>query len=793
MNNKYTLFGFSIIISTIFSVSVLAQVRPINGIGANPEHPTWGSLNDPMIDLTDISFADGFGSPTGGNRANPRKVSNLIFCQVGSIPDKKNLSDYTFIWGQFIDHDITLVMDAEDERVNISVPRFDAWMDPYGSGTAIIPVPRSRFVESTGDSVGNPRLYANAITAYMDGSNVYGSTAERLTWLRQYVDGKLKVSKGNLLPYNTLTGEYEAPVDPNAPMMAHPITPPDGKWFVAGDIRANENVLLTSMHTTFVREHNRQCDIIKSKNPGWNDEQIFQRARKIVSGLIQSISYNEWLPLMIGRDFPEYTGFDENVNVQVTNAFSAAAFRYGHTTINSAVLRMDEHGHTMPGGDMVMANAFFHPAAIRESEGVECFLKGMCYQPQQDIDCKVIDDLRNMLFGPPGAGGMDLAAINIQRGRERGLADYNTMRLNYGLEPYTDFGQISKDPELIQNLYEIYDGDINEIDPWVGMLAETHISNSMFGELLEKIIVEQFERTRDGDPFFYIIDNELTDDEKLEISNTRLGDVVARTSGMNTIPQSIFEVETIRNETRSITAKDNNLENNEWGMTSSLLTSTTTNAFEDKMSVPSGNKRPNARVLSNDIFQQLGNHYDNLELSDYAFVWGQFLDHDISLVKDGTEPFVINVPKGDPWFDPNNTGSAIIPMFRSKHNLLTGTSPSNPRNWENECTAYIDGSNVYGSTQERADWLRTYEGGKLKMSEGRLLPYNTTNGEYNGTVDPTAPAMDHPVTPADGKWFIAGDVRANENPLLTIMHTLWVREHNRICEELAETYPRWND
>jgi len=782
----FFVFIFALTINLVYS----QNNRPIDCNGINPQHPTWGTTNDTMIFKTQISYADGISEPTGQSRMNPRRISNEIFTQEGLIPDTKNLSDYTFVWGQFMDHDITLVLDDEHETANVQVPKFDAWMDPDGTGQAIIPILRSLPIEGTGTSIDNPRMFANSITAFLDGSNVYGSDPARATWLRKFVDGKLKTSKGNMLPYNTTTGEYDAPIDPNAPFMA--MIPGDEKWFVAGDIRANENILLTSMHTTFVREHNRQCDLIKAKHPDWTDEQIYQKARKIVGALEQSICYNEWLPTM-GIELAEYTGFNPDVTPQISNVFSAAAFRYGHSVINSRIIRMDEHGHPMPGGDMRLAQAFFQPHAIRESEGVECFLKGMCYQTEQDLDCKMINDLRNMLFGPPGAGGMDLASINMQRGRERGLPDYNTIRQNYGLTPYTDFDQITDDRVLVQKLYDVYNGDINNIDPWVGMLAEKHLPNSIFGELLQTIISDQFLRIRNGDPFFYLNDSGLSGKEKDEISNTRLGDVVARTSGMQSIPNSIFVAEPTPHEVRAITEINNNLDHPDWGSTESKLIHFVTNGFADGISQPGGQNRPNPRVISNAIFAQEGDIYDNLELSDFSFVWGQFVDHDITLVPDGNEPFIIHVPKGDKWFDPNETGNAIIPVIRSKYDELSGTSPDNPRQYRNEITAYLDASNIYGSTDERAAWLRTFEGGKLKTSEDNLLPYNTVTGYYNSTVDPDAPAMDHPVTPADGKWFVSGDVRANENPLLTTLHTLFMREHNRICDFLAEKFPRWSD
>ncbi len=785
-------YGF--VIFTLFLVltnSLFSQNRPIDCRDINPLHPEWGATDDTLITLTDVSFDDGFYSPAAPNRTNPRKVSNLVFVQDGLIDDAKSLSDYTFVWGQFIDHDITLVLDEEHITANIQVPRFDAWMDPEGTGQAEIPMLRSLIIEGTGTEEGNPIKYANAITAYIDASNVYGSDQDRADWLRTFVDGKLKTSEGNRLPYNTTTGDYDAPLDPDAPFMA--MLPGDERWFVAGDVRANENILLTSMHTTFMREHNRQCDIIKGKNPEWTDEQIYQKARKIVSGIVQSICVNEWLPIMTGKPFPEYNGFDPNVNPQISNVFSAAAFRYGHTTISSRIQRMEESGKILPEDKMRLAEVFFQPHVIRDNEGVECFLKGMCHQIQQEVDCKMIDDLRNMLFGPAGAGGMDLAAINMQRGRERGLPDYNTIRQNFGLAKYTDFSEITEDHLLVQNLYEAYNGDINDIDPWVGMLAESHNPNSMFGELMETIVMDQFIRLRDGDPFFYLNDEGLTFQEKQEITNTKLGEVIARTSGMETIPQSIFIAEPLPKESRLITGVSNNLKNPDWGTTESGLGDSSTNGFADFISTPGGQNRPNPRLISNEIFSQEEDVFDNLELSDYSAYWGQFIINDMSFVPDGDEEMNITVPSGDKWMDPDQVGNRFIPFNRSQYADNSGTDINNPRKYENTVTSYIDASTVYGSTKKRADWLRTFENGKLKTSEGNLLPYNTVTGKYKSTVDPTVPEMYMPVVPDDGKWFVAGDVRANHNPMLTSIHTIFVREHNRLCDYYAATYPLWND
>ena len=782
---------FSSLIFFLLLGSGLSQNRSYDGFGNNLNNPSWGAVGDIQVWSTPPSFSDGFSEPTGKDRMNTREISNKIFHQEGLINDPMGLSDYNFVWGQFIDHDITLILDDEHDAINIQVPKFDPWMDPFGTGNAYIPILRSAPMEGTGMDINNPRQYPNVISAFIDGSNVYGSDEETASWLRAYVDGKLKTSKGDMLPYNTITGEFEAPVDPNAPFMA--MLPGHNRWYVAGDIRANENVLLTTMHTTWVREHNYQCDLILAENPDWTDEQIYQKARKIVGGIMQAIVYNEWLPAL-GVPIDPYAGYKEDVNPQIMNIFSTAAYRYGHTTINSNIHRMDEFGHTMAMGNMTLAEAFFHPEVIRETEGIEPFLKGMCHQVEQAFDCKMISDLRNALFGPPGAGGMDLAAINIMRGREKGMPDYNTVRQHFGLPPYSSFADICHNPELVQNLYEVYQGNINNIDPWVGMLAEDRLPGSLFGELVNKIMRIQFTALRDGDRFYFMNDEGLTAQEKDIINNTRLGDVISRNSDMPTISENVFFATPIPNEVRTITGINNNLNRPLWGAKDTHLHHFVSSDFSDGMAAPAGQERRNPREISNIVYAQDENLPDNLGLSDYNYAWGQFVDHDISLTIDHpTERLDIEVPTFDAWFDPQGTGNVMIPMKRSMYDPATGTNPNNPRRFENIITAFIDASNVYGSDEERMQWLRTFEEGKLKISEGNLLPYNTYDGEYESAVDPHAPEMDHPITPPDGKWFVAGDSRANENALLTSLHTLFVREHNRICDEIIEDHPLWVD
>jgi len=783
----YTLLFLCFMISAQW---VSAQNRSINGYGNNVTNPEWGTPGDAMIWNTTISFADGYSTPAGQNRKSTRELSNIVFAQDKLINEPMGFSDFNIAFGQFIDHEVTLVRDIATEPLNIAVPMADPWFDPNGTGTSIIPFLRSEYVEGSGTGPGNPRLFPNSVTAYIDASAIYGSDEYTANWLRSFTDGKLRTSRGNLLPFNTTTGEYEAPFDPSAPVLEY--RPNNFIGFVAGDTRLNQNLLLITMHTLWMREHNRLCDLVKAENPGWNDEQIYQKVRKIIGGMLQSIVFNEWLP-SLGVNVNDFNGYKPEVRTQIFNVFSAAALRYGHTILNSNIARLNEFGHIIDEGNVKLKDSYFKPELILESEGIDVYVKGMCHQTHQALDAKVMDDLRNFLFGQPGSGGMDLAALNIQRGRDRGLPDFNTLRENFGLPKLTSFAQISNDPQTVQQLYVAYEGNINNIDAWVGLLAEKKNNGSLFGYTLNKIMQAQFEQLRDGDRFFYIIDEGLTPEEKDMITNTRLADLINRNADMPEITGNMFYTIPAPDQIRTINGMDNNLDRYTWASTNSLLNHDMPMMYADGMASPAAPNRRNEREISNIVFDQIEDMPNTDGLSSFVFAFGQLLDHDFALTPLNKEPSNIPVPKSDPFFDPFGTGTAFIPSFRSEFVPGTGNSASNPRLFNNTITGFIDASFVYGSDFERTRWIRAYVDGKFKTSSGNLLPYNTIDGEYDSPIDPHAPHMDRAIVPPDGKWFVAGESRANEQPILAAMHTLFVREHNRICDELKIKHPDWVD
>jgi len=206
------------------------------------------------------------------------------------------------------------------------------------------------------------------------------------------------------------------------------------------------------------------------------------------------------------------------------------------------LLRLDASGTEIPEGHLSLRQAFFTaPSVLTERDSLDPILRGLATQPHQAVDNKVIQDLRNFLFGAPGDGGLDLPSLNIQRGRDHGLPSYNDMRVAMGLERYTSFDQIAADVDLQLELSNASQGDINQLDLWVGGLAEDATGSSQFGELFNAIILRQFDELRRGDRFWY--ERDLTDNELRRLENVTLRSVIVdNTSIGDELQENVFLV-----------------------------------------------------------------------------------------------------------------------------------------------------------------------------------------------------------------------------------------------------------
>ena len=534
-------------------------------------------------------------------------------------------------------------------------------------------------------STPNARQQPNLISSYLDGSVIYGSDATRAAALRAFQGGLLKTSAGNLPPLNTVGL-------PNA-NDAHLF--PDDELFLAGDVRANENVEFSAIHTLFVREHNQIANALAAANGGLTDEQIFQRARRIVVAELQVITYNEFLPALLGANpLRPYFGYNPNVNPGIATEFSTAAYRIGHTLINDDVEFLDNDANEIQEA-LELAEAFFNPGALKAT-GPDPVLKYLATDNAQEVDAQLVAGLRNFLFGPPGAGGFDLASLNIQRGRDHGLADYNSARAAYGLPRVTSFAQITSNPLLQAKLASLY-GTVDSIDLWVGGLSEDHLAGSSMGPTFQRIIADQFERIRDGDRFWYA--RTFSGPQLQALQQTRLSDIIRRNTTLTKLQDNVFffdasTLATLQPKAGSLppaligsasskftsAALDgtgNNSTHSLWGSAGVDLMRFASPGYADSVSTPSGATRPGARLISNTVSDAPVSTPNARQLSDWIYGWGQFIDHDLDLTTSGGVAFDIVVPQGDPYFDPLSTGTALIYFNRSIYDAATGTATPN--------------------------------------------------------------------------------------------------------------------
>lgn len=480
--------------------------------------------------------------PPFGDMPRPRDITDQVMDQDASenIPNSFDTNEYLQFFGQFLTHDMTesATGDSGDPPLFLDGLPFPFTRTPYEMEDGV-------------------RQQLNDETSYLDLSQVYGLNDDVLGLLRaNNADGTdspyLLMGNDNLLPtYNEVAADSGLPVGtpfdggadntvlgiliPETFPGAGALTPDE---FAAGDNRLNQQVPLMSQHTTWAREHNYQVDKLKAMFPYWTDDELFEAAKAIVEAEWQHVVYNEYLPALLGEGaLSEYTGYDPNVDPSIINEFTTAAFRLGHDQSTNLLQLLLENGQDGASGPQTLAQAFGAIGTIANSADLDEWIRGQLSQHTQEIDGKVVDGNRNLLFaiGPPGnEATVDLEVFDIQRGRDHGVNDYNTVRQALGLDPYADFDAFGADnnvdPATLDALKTLYGDDIGKLDTIIGGLLEQKVEGSQLGETFHTLTVMQFEALRDGDRFYY--ENRFADNPKLlaEIESTSLADIIARTS-----------------------------------------------------------------------------------------------------------------------------------------------------------------------------------------------------------------------------------------------------------------------
>jgi len=270
-----------------------------------------------------------------------------------------------------------------------------------------------------------------------------------------------------------------------------------------------------------MREHNRIAKELGRLLPAklQQDELIYQETRRLVGAQMQNIVYGEYLPTILGAKYmkkygllvEEFSEYNPGVQPDIINSFAAAAFRFGHSMVNSMFMLVSQR---KPRNTEKTVTWFWRLREIfdgQKTKGdrlpLENMLEGLISQMPQTCDAYFSTEITNHLFQKNARRenfGLDLLAINIQRGRDHGLPSYNSYRKRCGLPPLTSWKSrpSEHDETYWLKLKEVYE-KVEDIDLMLGGVAEKNVRGGAVGATFACIIGEQFRRIKFGDRYFY--------------------------------------------------------------------------------------------------------------------------------------------------------------------------------------------------------------------------------------------------------------------------------------------------
>ncbi|KAG8450688.1 hypothetical protein GDO86_003097 [Hymenochirus boettgeri] len=484
--------------------------RTITGHCNNRKNPSLGASNTKFTRLLPAQYEDGLSLPRGWTENRPingfplplaRAVSNEIV----SFPNENLILDehrsQLFVhWGQWMDHDLDDTPDTPAKSTFVEgidcetscakePPCFPLRIPPNDprikNESDCIPFARSSPACNPRSPV---REQMNGITSYIDGNQVYGSDSTLATQLRNRTNhlGLLAINKNftdnglAFLPFDTMNGD-----------VCTITNSPGIPCFLAGDSRVSQQPGLMVLHTLFLRAHNTIAKKLHRLNPSWSGETLYLETRKIVGGIFQKITYKDWLPLLLGSEMPEvlpsYRSYEESVDPRVANVFTIA-FRMGHTLIDPFVYRLAEDYRPLNPEPIVPLHKTFFNTWMLVNGGYNAWRR-FCG-----------------LFAPRNV--MELALVLNNR-------------------------------PLAEKFIKLY-GTPENIDLWIGGVAEPRVHNGRIGKLLTCLIGNQFRRTRDGDRFFYEQPSVFSDAQRASIKKVTLARIICDNTKIMEVPKNVF-------------------------------------------------------------------------------------------------------------------------------------------------------------------------------------------------------------------------------------------------------------
>ncbi|XP_012535738.1 uncharacterized protein LOC105836333 isoform X3 [Monomorium pharaonis] len=554
------------------------RYRTSDGSCNNLQNPWWGSAMSAMQRFLPSEYHDGVQSIRRSKNGRPlpsaRDITNLIH-ESKDVP-LASITHMLMQWGQFIDHDLTAT--GQSRGFNGTIPqcclqRGTGFQPPEFMHPDCLPIavnPSDKFYSPLGvrcleflrsgpapkeDCEFGPREQLTQVTSYLDASMVYSSNAMH--------SDSLRIFRNGLLQYGKIQSRRPPLLKRESDLCKRGAL--STTCFRAGDGRLSEQPALTSLHVVFLRLHNRIATELSTLNSHWSDEKLFQETRRIVGAVVQHITYREFLPIILGPQVMRifdlevlkkgyYEGYDPTVNPTIANSFSAAAYRFGHSLVQQSFIRFDSD-HRPIFNNVSIHDEFSNPVNLDAAGSVDRLLLGLVNQPCQKRDEFISDEMTNHLFQTPGfAFGMDLASINIQRGRDHGLSPYVRWREPCGLSPIKTFEDLDRVMSLsVSRKFKSLYSSVEDIDLFSAGLAEKSVIGGLVGPTFACIIAQQFSNLRRGDRFWYEnpdSESSFTVGQLQQIRQITLAQVLCRTmDGIQTIQPFVFlATDTLKNQ-----------------------------------------------------------------------------------------------------------------------------------------------------------------------------------------------------------------------------------------------------
>ncbi|KAM4677018.1 LOW QUALITY PROTEIN: dual oxidase 1-like [Discoglossus pictus] len=526
------------------------EIQRYDGWYNNLAHQHRGSAGSRLLRLLPATYSGVYQAMQEPYLPNPRQISNCSYEGKSGLPSSRNrtllLVFFRYhLFSEIIGTDIS----GCPEFLNIHIPSGDDIFDPHSTGQVILPFQRIQWCKNTG-SPNNPRHQINSVTAWIDGSSIYGTSHSWSDTLRSFSNGKLASGSDPLFPIETKHQLFMWKAQ-------DPSTGERGSKGIMGfgNARANENPFLQAESIVWFRYHNHLTEEFAKQNPHWTDEDLFQHARKWVIAIYQNIVMYEWLPVLLQKPTPPYQGYTQHVDSSLSHEFQVAV-HFLATLVPPGIYTRNKtcHFHKVTGSDGDLWPAFRlcdnywkrENSDLQKPQDIDALLLGMISQIAEKEDNVVVEDLRDYWYGSIKYSRTDYISCSIQRGRDLGLCSYNHAREHFGLAPIKNWNDINphlyqRNKQLFDKLATLYDNNIDKLELIPGAMLE---SDGDPGELLTAIIQDQLYRLRNGDRFWFenAKNGLFTADEIVHIRNTSFHDVliVVTSAELGDIQKDVF-------------------------------------------------------------------------------------------------------------------------------------------------------------------------------------------------------------------------------------------------------------